>query len=172
MNGTPLRVGKQNTLRQSSPMAIVLAIVLYLPIAGVWAALVTNQPGLYYAGLGGTHRLESVEPTRGDFFQCHEPPLWVADHGAGAATIYNGSGTAPSLVVRPPEAKFSHFDAYGSSFQHGKVLSLGGLWPSHSASEVNGGKTNELFFSAGLNHGADGLFGKLKQSIALREARP
>jgi uncharacterized protein (TIGR03118 family) len=43
----------------------------------------------------------------------------------------------------------------------GNVLSIDGLWALTFGNGGSAGKTNELFFSAGINGEADGLFGKL-----------
>lgn len=45
--------------------------------------------------------------------------------------------------------------------QNGNVLSINGLWTITFGNGVNAGQTNELFFAAGFNDEADGLFGKL-----------
>jgi hypothetical protein len=45
--------------------------------------------------------------------------------------------------------------------QNGNPLTIDGLWGIMFGNGGQAGMTNELFFSAGLNDEADGLFGKI-----------
>jgi hypothetical protein len=42
------------------------------------------------------------------------------------------------------------------------ILSINGLWTITFGNGGSAGPTNVLFFAAGFNHEADGLFGKLQ----------
>jgi hypothetical protein len=45
--------------------------------------------------------------------------------------------------------------------KNGKAIKIAGLWGLKFGNGGQAGKTNQLFFTAGIHHEADGLFGML-----------
>jgi len=78
-----------------------------------------------------------------------------------------GKFSGDLLVGNFGDGTISAFDPSSGEFlgrlldANGKVVSINGLWSITFGNGTAAGQTNELFFSAGLNHEADGLFGKL-----------
>src|SRR5215472_567199 len=96
---------------------LVLPLLALVALVGTLAASGVFRVSALHAAGGGTYQqtnLVSDLSTVGAKFQdpnllnpwglSHSPtsPWWVSDNGAGVATLYNGDGTARSLVVTIP----------------------------------------------------------------------
>jgi uncharacterized protein (TIGR03118 family) len=78
-----------------------------------------------------------------------------------------GEFSGALLVGNHGDGRISAFDPLTGSFlgqlkdSHGNFISIPGLWGLAFGNGGNGGDPNALYFTAGLNAGAGGLFGRL-----------
>jgi uncharacterized protein (TIGR03118 family) len=73
--------------------------------------------------------------------------LWIGNFGDGKINAFDLGGGA-SLAVNQPTTP-------------PKPIVIDGLWALKFGNDGNGGSTHTLYFTAGPNHEADGLFGAL-----------
>lgn len=86
----------------------------------------------------------------------------------GIAKAPSGFGPASGdiLIGNFGDGKINVFTPQGAFVKamfdnHGKVIVNPGLWSIKFGNGGNAGSTHSLFFTAGLNHEADGLFGRI-----------
>ncbi|MFO0953063.1 MAG: TIGR03118 family protein [Isosphaeraceae bacterium] len=87
----------------------------------------------------------------------------------GIAVAPNSFGTLGGklLVGNHQDGRISIFDPTSGAFlgqlsdQNGNPLSTPGLWGLRFGNGGNGGAANVLYFTAGINNGADGVFGSI-----------
>jgi hypothetical protein len=84
-------------------------------------------------------------------------PIRVSDNHAGVTTLYDGAGNPQPRAYDPTTGEFR--GQLHSS--RGGPITIDGLWGLRLAPATPGAGPNTLFFTPGLNHEADGLFGTI-----------
>jgi uncharacterized protein (TIGR03118 family) len=90
-----------------------------------------------------------------------------APWGLAMAPATFGQFSNDLLVGNFGDGRINAFDPNTGSFlgqlmnKNGKAIKISGLWGLKFGNGGQAGKTNQLFFTAGIHHEADGLFGML-----------
>ncbi|HJZ97853.1 MAG TPA: TIGR03118 family protein [Candidatus Solibacter sp.] len=80
---------------------------------------------------------------------CHSATRLVGNFGDGFIHVFNPTTGAPLATLNNPQ---------------GNPIFIDGLWALQFGNGANAGPTSSLFFTAGPNGEADGLFGVLAQA--------